>query len=456
MFKHRQTDMLNGIIWQEILLFFVPIMFGSIFQQLYNTADAMVVGNYVGKEALAAVGGSTGVVIGLLVNLIVGLSSGATVVIAQAYGNNGYNTVQKSVQTAMSSSVFIGAVFTIFGVTLAPWAMHVLNVPADIMDYSVLYLRIYMLGMIPTMIYNSGAGILRAVGDSKRPLYFLVAACITNIVLDVLFVVVFHWGVAGVSIATVVSQVVSGVLTLYILSSEDSAYHFNIRNLTCDFHILKQIMVIGLPNGIQGALYSFANLFIQASVNGYGTNTVAAYTAFGKIDALFWNFSGAIGTAALTFVGQNFGAGKIKRMKQGVWNSVGIYTIGTLIISSLLYFYGNVVCGWFTSDQEVIDICVRMLRQLCVFWPVFVFIEIYASATRACGDSIYPMLITMFGIGVLRIVYILFVPSSTVYQALWIFPVSWVITSTIFVIYYFQGSWLKRSIKIRHIKIVEE
>ena len=168
MFKQRQTDMLNGVIWKEILLFFIPIMFGSIFQQLYNTADAMVVGNYVGKEALAAVGGSTGVVIGLLVNLIVGLSSGATVVIAQAYGSNDYSSVKKAVQTAMSSSVYIGAIFTVIGIIFTPWAMNMLNVPADIMDYSVLYMRIFMLGMIPTMIYNTGAGILRAVGDSKH------------------------------------------------------------------------------------------------------------------------------------------------------------------------------------------------------------------------------------------------------------------------------------------------
>jgi len=330
-----------------------------------------------------------------------------------------------------------------------------LNVPADIMDYSVLYMRIYMLGMIPTMIYNTGAGILRAVGDSKRPLYFLVAACITNIVLDVLFVVFFHWDVAGVAIATVVSQVVSGVLTLYILSAEDSAYYFDIRNLHCDMHILKQILVIGLPNGIQGALYSFANLFIQATVNGYGTNTVAAYTAFGKIDALFWNYSGALGTATLTFIGQNFGAGKIKRMKQGVWNAIGIYTVGSLLITTMLYFHGDYICGLFTQDAEVIDICVQMIRQLCVFWPVFVFLEIYVAATRACGDVIYPMIITMMGIGVLRIVYILFVPSSTVFESLRIFPITWVVTSSIFVIYYFQGSWLKRSIQRRNITVID-
>ena len=442
MFKQRQTDMLNGVIWKEILLFFIPIMFGSIFQQLYNTADAMVVGNYVGKEALAAVGGSTGVVIGLLVNLIVGLSSGATVVIAQAYGSNNYSSVKKAVQTAMSSSVYIGAIFTVIGIIFTPWAMNMLNVPADIMDYSVLYMRIYMLGMIPTMIYNTGAGILRAVGDSKRPLYFLVAACITNIVLDVVFVVFFHWDV-------------SGVLTLYILSAEDSAYYFDIRNLHCDMQILRQILVIGLPNGIQGALYSFANLFIQATVNGYGTNTVAAYTAFGKIDALFWNYSGALGTATLTFIGQNFGAGKIKRMKQGVWNAIGIYTIGSLLITALLYFHGDYICGLFTQDAEVIDICVQMIRQLCVFWPVFVFLEIYVAATRACGDVIYPMIITMMGIGVLRIVYILFVPSSTVYESLRIFPITWVVTSSIFVIYYFQGSWLKRSIQKRNITVID-
>lgn len=444
--KSRQTDMLKGVIWKEILFFFFPIMFGSLFQQLYNTVDAMVVGNFVGKAALGAVGGSTGTVINLIVGFVVGISSGATVVIAQAYGSHDEKGVSNGVYSGMFLAIVLGAILTVLGIYYAPSIMLMLNVPSDIFDYSVIYMRIYMVGLIPALIYNTGAGILRAIGDSKRPLYFLIAACLTNIVLDILFVVVFHLDVAGVAYATTISQVVSCVLTLYVLFHTQQAYQFQLRKLHYDFTTLKTIVAIGLPMGIQGSLYSVANLFIQARVNSYGTDTVAAYTAFGKIDAIFWNTSGALGTSTLTFVGQNFGAKQFDRLKKGIHHSMMIYLIGSLLISTCVFFFGEYFYRLFTPETQVIAIGMQMLRMLCPFWSTFVFVEVLSQSMRACGDSFIPMLMTALGIGALRIVWIIFYPAQSVFDSLLVYPASWILTSSIFLLYYFYGGWLKRAI----------
>lgn len=450
----KQLDMLNGNITQLILLFFFPIFCGSLFQQLYNTVDAIVVGNFVGKQALAAVGGSTGTVINLLVGFVVGLASGATVVIAQYYGRHEEEGVQKGVYSSMFLAIFLGFVLTIIGILLAPWILTLLNVPSDIMNYSIIYMRIYMVGMIPSLIYNNGAGILRAVGDSKRPLYFLIASCITNIILDIVFVVIFKFGVAGVAIATTISQIVSSFLTLYVLSKTTESYSFHLRHLSFDRETLLRIIEIGFPVGIQSCLYSVANLFIQSSVNGYGTDTVAAYTAFGKIDALFWNTSGALGQAVLTFCGQNFGAGKVDRVKKGIHSGVLIYILGAGAISLFCYFGGNALYHLFTQDAEVIRIGMSILKFICPLWATFCFVEILSSSIRACGDSLVPMLITALGIGAFRIGWILFYPSSTIFNTLICYPISWIMTSIFFLIYYIQGGWLKKSLKQRQ-KIME-
>ncbi len=440
-----KSDLLNGVIYQQILLFFFPVLFGTLFQQLYNTADAIVVGNFVGKEALGAVGGSTGTVINLLVGFVTGLSSGATVIIAQYYGSRQRDGVEKGVYSAMFLAISLGAVLMACGIILAPWILRTLNVPDEIYPYSLQYMRIYMSGMIASMIYNTGAGVLRAVGDSRRPLFFLIVSCITNIILDILFVAFGGMGVTGVAIATVISQLISCILTLQTLYITHESYHFDIRRLHYDAKILKRIIVIGLPTGIQSVLYSIANLFIQSSVNSYGTDTVAAYTAFGKIDALFWNASGALGTAMLTFSGQNFGAGNTARVRRGILEGTIMYLLMSGTISAICWFGGPVLYRLFTPDQEVISIGMSLLRFLCPFWPAFVFVEILSSSIRACGDSLVPMLMTALGIGALRILWILFYPSFTIFDSLLCYPISWILTSLLFLGYYLQGGWLKRS-----------
>lgn len=447
--KNKSIDILNGSIYKTILYFFFPIMFGSFFQQLYNTVDAVVVGNFVGKQALGAVGGSTGQLINLLVGFITGLSSGATVVIAQYYGNHDEDGVGRSVQSGMFIAIILGAIMMFVGIIFAPQLLSMMNVPADVYDYSLVYMQVYFVGLIPSMIYNMGAGVLRAIGDSKRPLYFLIASCMTNIVLDVLLVAVFHMDVFGAAVATVASQVVSCILTLYVLKRTEDSYHYVLKETSCDRDILSRIIIIGLPTGIQSCLYSVSNIFIQATVNGFGTDTLAAFTAFGKIDALFWLISGAYGVAIMTFVGQNFGANNIDRVKKGIRAGIIMEGITAIALSFILYFFGEYFIMLFTQEPSVIEIGVEIMKFLCPTWVTFIFVEILSSGIRACGDSMLPMIITGVGICGIRVVYLMVHNSQTVLEALFCYPVSWVITSIIFIIYFLQGSWFKRSIKKR-------
>ena len=445
----KNTDLLHGRISEQLMRFFWPIMFGSLFQQLYNTVDAIVVGNYVGKQALGAVGGSTGTVINLLVGFSVGRSAGATVIVAQRFGRRDSEGVHHGVCSGMWLAVVLGLVFTAAAEVMAPYLLNLMNIPADIYPYSLLYFRIYMIGFVPSLIYNTGAGILRAIGDSKRPLYFLIAACIVNIILDIVFVCAAHMDIFGVALATVIAQSVSCALTLFVLKHTDDMYRFELRELHYEPAVLKEILRIGMPTGIQSSLYGFANLVIQAGINSHGTDIVAAYTAFGKIDAVFWNTSGALGTAVLTFCGQNFGAGNIPRVKKGMRTAVVMYAIGAALISLGCYVLGPFLYRLFTPEETVIREGVSILRFMCPYWAVFCFVEVYSQGMRACGDTLMPMIMTTLGVGVLRVLWILLVPAETIYDTVLCYPVSWTVTSALFLAYYLSGIWLKRAEKAR-------
>lgn len=445
-----RVNVLEGPIYKQILLFFFPILFGTFFQQLYNTVDAVVVGNFVGKEALGAVGGSTGTLINLLVGLITGIASGATVVIAQYYGNRDREKVQKGVRTGMFLAILLGAIIMVVGIYFAKPLLVWMDVPSDILPYSITYMRIYFVGLIPSMIYNMGAGVLRAIGDSKRPLYFLIISCGVNIVLDILFVVVLHLDVTGVGLATIISQFVSCVLTLYVLKHSEDSYRFEMKELSVDYSVLYRIILIGIPTGLQSCMYSISNVFIQATVNGFGTDSVAAFTAFGKIDSLFWMMSGAYGTALMTFVGQNFGAKNIERVKEGAKAGIIMMALTTVVMSVGLYFFGEIFYRLFTPDLAVIDIGMVMLRFLCPTWITFVLIEIFSSTIRACGDSFVPMLITGVFICGTRLLWLFSFEFDNIIHALYCYPISWSLASIIFLVYYKEGSWLKRCIKKAH------
>ncbi len=435
MMKNQITE---GVIWQQLLLFFFPILFGTFFQQLYNTVDAIVVGRFVGKEALAAVGGPTSTIINLLVGFFTGLASGATVIISQFYGAKRADKVGFAVHTSIAFSIVCGGVIMLIGFAGAPWALRAMGTPADIMDYSVTYMRIYFLGTIPNLIYNMGSGILRAVGDSKRPLYFLIAGCLTNIVLDILFVVGFHMSVAGAAWATIMSQTVSAVFVLFVLTRTREIYRLFFSKIRLDGRMLKRIIRIGLPAGLQSVMYSSSNLIIQSSVNSLGTDTVAAWTAYGKIDVLFWMIINALGISITTFVGQNYGAGKWDRVRKGVRVCLGISFGVTLFLTAVLFNFGIYIFQIFTDDAAVLAIGSEILHFLVPSFVTYVVIEIYSGALRGMGDSWLPMLITMFGVCALRVLWILIaVPiHRDITTVVFSYPLTWSVTTVLFLIYY--------------------
>lgn len=438
----------EGIIWKQLLFFFFPILVGTFFQQLYNTIDAIIVGQYVGKEALAAVG-STGSLINLLVGFFVGLSSGATVIIAQFFGARDDESVSKAVHTSIALSIVGGAIIMVVGIIFAPSCLKAMGVPSDIMHYAVDYTRIYFIGMIASLIYNMGSGILRAIGDSKRPLYFLIISCFVNIILDALFVIVFKMNVVGVGIATVISQIVSALLTVMVLMRTSQSYKLYLRKIRFYREILNRIITIGLPAGLQSVMYSVSNIIIQSNINAFGTDTIAAWAAYGKIDSLFWMAMGAFGVSITTFVGQNFGAKKFDRVKKSVVVCLKMAMGVSIALSVILFFFGGTFSQLFTNDVAVINKSSEIIRFLTPFYFTYVCVEILSGAIRGTGESLKPMILTCLGICVLRVVWILVIvplyPSFTMVTVS--YPVTWAATSILFIIYYVRGSWLKKHIE---------
>lgn len=442
--NYSSTDLLEGSIPKQILKFFFPVMLGTFFQQLYNTIDAIIVGRVCGKIALAAVGGTTSTTINLLINFITGLTSGATVIVAQLYGQNDQKGVKKAVNSGMFLAILSGAIMMIFGYIFAGPMLRLLNVTDEVYPLSIIYMRIYFCGFIPSMIYNVGSSILRAMGNSKTPLHCLIIACIVNIILDMLFVQILNLNVAGAALATIFSQIVSCLLVIYLLFSKHSAYFFSLNFKLVDFKLLLKICIIGFPMGIQSVMYSISNLFIQSTVNSYGTDTMAAYTAFGKIDALYWNISGALGTAALTTVGQNYGAGKIDRVKTAVRDSLLFHFAISLFTGWVIYFTGQYLCLLFSNDPEVINICMKFVKFLCPLWITFSAVEIFSASLRACGKSVFPMIVTVIFICGLRVLWLIYYPAQNIIENLYCYPISWIISSIILTIYYYMGTWKKR------------
>ena len=446
-----ENSIVDGVIWKQLLLFFFPILIGTFFQQLYNTVDTVIVGQYVGKEALAAVG-TTGTVINLLVGFFVGVSSGATVIISQFFGAEDRENVSKAVHTSIALALAGGALIMVVGLLTARPVLELMSVPAEIIDNAVLYMNVYYAGIIACMIYNIGTGVLRAIGDSRMPLYILIVCCLVNVVLDLLFVVVFRWAVFGVALATVLSQVISAGLVMARLMLTHEAYRVELRKIRFDAGILRNVIRIGLPSGLQSVMYSFSNILIQTSINGFGTDAIAAWSAIGKIDGFIWMVMNAFGISVTTFVGQNFGARRYDRVKRcarvGLLMSLG----STIALSVLLFTLREPLLHLFTGDAEVVRLGANFFTILAPSYFTFVFIEIFSGAIRGAGESLQPMLITCFGVCGLRIVWLLFVVPiwHTMEMVAMNYPVTWVTTAIVFIIYYARGKWLDRCIRREH------
>lgn len=433
-----KNNITEGVIWKQLLVFFFPIVLGTFFQQLYNTADTIVVGQFVGKDALAAVGGSASQIVNLIVGFIVGLSSGAGVIIAQHYGAKNRGGINRTLHTAFAIAIIASIIISIIGFISVPYILKLMKTQQSIMNISILYLRIYFSSIIFVFIYNMGSSILRAVGDSKRPMYYLIVCCIINIVLDVVFVVFFKMGVMGVAVATFIAQAVSAVLvTLTLIRSKD-IYRLKIKKIKLDTVSLYSILFIGIPSGFQTTMYNIANMFIQSSLNQLGTDTVAAWTVLGKLDAFNWMIISAFGIAVTTFIGQNYGALEFNRVRKSTKICLAMTAITTLMLSLIFVLTAKFVFGLFAKDANVIAIGFKMLLMLAPAYVIYVPIEILSGALRGIGNVIIPMILTCMGVCVLRIVWLLtIVPQNNNVETIILsFPISWTITAILFIIYY--------------------
>ena len=382
--SRQSTDLIYGSIAKSIFWFSIPLLIGNLFQQLYNTVDAYVVGNFVSKQALAAVGASSPI-INMLIGFFMGLATGAGVVIAQYYGANDHKKLHQAVHSSAALTLVMAIFLTIVGLFMTNPLLHMIGIPADVFPESSTYLRIYFGGITFALIYNMGAGILRAIGDSRRPLYFLVAACLTNIVLDLLFVRVFHMGVAGAAIATDISQALSALLVCMVLIKNGEVYALHIKKIRFHLPILKRIIAIGLPTALQQSIVSLSNVVVQSYVNAFGSDVVAGYSVTIRIDGFVNLPLQSFNMAITTFVGQNIGAKQYDRVKRGskiaLWMTFAVIAVMALF----LFFFGRQVISIFNSDPAVIEAGWKMLFAFTTFYIVLPIVQIYNGVLRGAG-----------------------------------------------------------------------
>ena len=443
--KRRDVDMTEGNITRHIISFALPLLIGNVFQQLYNTVDTWVVGNYVSNEAYSAVG-TVGPIINMLIGFFMGLSSGAGVVISQYYGAGKQEDVRRTVHTAITMTLIIGAVFTAVGLIMVPTMLSFINMPAEAIPEATAYLTIYFSGLLGLMLYNIGAGILRAVGDSQRPFYFLVVCAIMNTVLDLTFVLLCGMGVEGVALATILSQCVSAILVIITLLRTDSCIRLELRSLRIHWDMLKKIFTVGIPAALQMAITSFSNVFVQSYINHFGTDCMSGWTTYAKVDQLLFLPMQSISLASTTFVGQNLGKNQVERAKKGVRQSLLIAMASTFIMMIPVLIFAPQIVAFFNKKEEVVHYGSMLLLWLSPFYILCCFNQIYSGALRGAGNSKAPMVIMLASFVVFRQIY-LFIMARVCNEIIPIamsYPAGWLLCSALTAIYYHKAQ-LSRS-----------
>ena len=445
--RKLSNQITQGVIWKQLLFFFFPILLGTFFQQMYNTVDTIIVGRFVGTQALAAVG-STGPLINLINGFFIGLSSGATVILSQAYGADDRKGVHTILHTAVALSLILGLLTTIVGVMAGPQILQLTQIPENCIDDALTYIRIYFTGAVASMVYNMGAGILRAMGDSKKPMIFLIIACFVNIVMDLVCVVWLDLGAAGAALATVLSQVISAVLMLVVLIRLPQEQKLKFSQLQLNKDYLGRILQIGLPAGLQFITFDLANVLIQSSVNSFGDVTIAAWTAMGKTDSINWMICGAFGVAITTFVGQNFGAQQYARVRKSIWvcMAMGIPVVGA--VSAIIVPLRSLILGIYTDDMAVIAAGAYIMLFTVPFNAIFIPVEVFAGAMRGVGSSLTPTLITGSCVCLFRVLWVILVVRRfhTIEMLAIAYPISWVLAGIAFLVVYFRGNWMRKRI----------
>lgn len=435
----------EGVIWKQLLRFFFPILMGSFFQQMYNMADTVIVGRAIGTQALAAVGSCTSLI--YLVNgFFIGVSSGATVILSQHFGAGNRLGSERALHTGFSLSLILGILTTLFGVFAGPWILRLIRTPENCIDDAVLYTQIYFSGAVASMVYNMGTGILRAMGDSTRPTIFLVISCILNILLDILFVVVWGMGVAGAAAATVLAQIISAVLVTVCLCRLPQKLRLCGRKLLPHGETLGRILAIGIPAGLQMMTYDLSNIITQSSINSFGDVTAAAWAAYAKTDTIIWMIIGAFGVAITTFVGQNYGAGKYHRIHRSTWVCMAMCAVSVMCLSAVTVSFREFFLNIYTADTAVVQTGSFMLTIAVPFCVLFVPVEILGGTMRGTGYSLVPTVITTAFACVFRILWVFLIISQ--WHDLWLlvicYPISWFLCASVFFLVYFRGRWLRK------------
>ena len=437
--KQYEMDMCSGPILRKMLMFALPLMLSSILQLLFNAADIVVVGKFAGDNSLAAVGSNTAL-INLLTNLFIGLSIGANVVAARHYGAKAWDDLRRTVHTAMLLSMLSGALLLVLGVIGAEQMLIWMQTPEEVLPLATVYLRIYFLGMISTMVYNFGSALLRAVGDTKRPLYFLLCAGIINVILNLLFVIGFQMDVMGVAIATVISETVSALLVLRCLVKEKGGIHLELRAMRIDRKKMLQILRIGLPAGFQGVVFALSNVVIQSSVNIFGNIVVAGNSAAANLEGFVYMAMNAFYQTTLSFVSQNYGAGEQKRINRIVLLGEACVIVTGTLLGNMVVFFGNDLLQIYSNNPEVIAAGMVRLHYISMIYALCGIMDVMVGALRGIGYSIMPMIVSIVGVCVLRLIWLAtvyqipeFHKIETVYLS---YPVTWILTSLVYIVFF--------------------
>ncbi len=441
-----QKTMTEGPIWKNILYFSIPLILGNLFQQFYNTVDSIIVGNYIGSEALAAVG-SSGSIINLLVGFCIGASAGAGVVISQFFGARDKEGVRKAVHTTVAIAICAGAVVSVAGIFFSPLILRAMGTPQEVFSQAVSYLKIFFGGMVFSVIYNMSAGILNAVGNSKRSLMYLVIAAVSNIFLDLLFVVVFHMGVVGVALATDISQFLSCVFIIAFLVRSQDIYRLKIRDIRFYDNLLGKILRIGLPTGVQNIVISLSNVVVQSSVNSFGAVAMAGFAAYVKIDGFNILPVLSFSMAATTFTGQNVGAGNYGRVKRGMYVSVAMGVCYTIVTGILLMLFAPQVIGVFTNKAEVVEYGVYILKFFCPYYWMLGILQVLAGTIRGTGKTLQAMFVFLFSMCIFRVIWI-WIALKAAHElscVMIVYPVSWLVGMAMILVYVWRGKWMPKS-----------
>ncbi len=426
----KNVDMLHGPMFLKILFFALPLALSSILQLLFNAADTIVVGQFAGSQALAAVG-SNGALINLIVNAFMGLSVGANVIVARYRGHGDEKRINQAVHTSILVAIISGVFLALVGFFIAPQLLRFMSTPEDVIDLSALYIKIYFLGMPFTMLYNFGAAILRSIGDTKRPLYFLTISGIINVILNLFFVINLQMSVAGVAIATVISQMVSSALIIWSLMHEEGSLKLNIKQLSIDKTCLWDIVRVGLPAGLQGCVFSLSNVVIQSSINSFGSVVVAGNSAASNIQGFLYVAMNSFHQAVVTFSSQNYGAKQFDRCDKALIIGGFLAVSVGLLMGAIFILFGRELLSLYTQDPLVIEAGLLRMKYLFMFEALDGFMDIMVGGLRGLGSSIIPMIVSISGVCIFRLLYIatIFKMSPTITTLFIVYPLSWIITS---------------------------